>query len=515
VHSALEPSRAPLGVQLFAGAVIVAVLAVVSAQSFLLFHSLAELFAIVIGSAVFLIAWNSRAIATNNFLLFVGTGYLAVSFIDLLHLLAFPGLNVLGEGRGLSSQLWLAARFLEAATLLAAPLFLRRRANPPLLFGGFGLAAGALLYLIFTGIFPATVAGGRLTPFKSVSEIAVAALFALAIVHLWRRRADVEPSVVSLTIASLALRVASELSLVVYADPYGPANFAGHTLKIAASYLLYKALIETLLMRPYSTLFRELKEREEELRSAVADLESFSYSVSHDLRSPLAAVRGYGELLVTDFRATPDDPRAEYAALVVQGTRRMEEIINDLLRLGRVSRGEIELATVDVSSLALNVVESLRKNDRGRRIEVAVEPDLRVHADPTLLRTALENLIGNAWKFTAQAPEPRIEIGLTESASGDPALYVRDNGAGFDGSQAEAIFAPFTRLHSTAEFDGTGIGLAIVQRVVQRHGGKVWAEAEVGKGATFYLQLSRPDPTRPGMRKGRGTPKDGPPVRLR
>lgn len=480
---------------------IVAALAVVSAQSFLLFHSLAELFAIVIGSSVFLIAWNSRGIAPNNFLLAIGIGYLAVSVVDLLHLLAFPGLNVLGDGRGLSSQLWLASRYLEAATLVAAPLFLRRRVSPPVLFTAFGAATVTLLWLIFSGYFPLTVEGDHLTLFKSASEVAISLLFVVAAGLFWRMREDVGRTVFHLIVASIAVRVASELSLVVYGDPHGPANFVGHVLKVAASYLLYKALIEQQLMRPYATLFRDLKARETELRGALDELESFSYSVSHDLRAPLTAVMGYGELLQHEFSDTPEDHRAEYVQHLVKATRRMAEIIDDLLRLGGLSRGEMELAPVDVSALCRSVIEALRKSEPDRKVETSIEPDLHAQADPRLLRSAFENLIGNAWKFTAKVPEPRIDIGLKADGKAAPSLFVRDNGAGFDPAKAGTLFNPFTRLHSDSEFKGTGIGLAIVQRIIQRHGGKVWAEGEPGKGATFYVQLPHLSAERPSGHK--------------
>lgn len=484
----LRSSRTSPGVQLLIAAAILGALALVSANNFLVFHSLAELFAIVIGCSVFLIGWNSRPLVANDFLLFVGVGYLSVSFIDLFHLLAFPGVNVLGEGRGLSSQLWLAARFLEAATMMTAPLFLERRAAAALLFSSFGLATAGLLAVIFSGAFPPTVVGGHLTPFKTIGEVFVAALFGAAIWLLWRRRDDVDPAVLRLVIISLALRIASELSLTVYDNPYGIANFLGHVLKIAASYFLYKALIENLLMRPYATLFRELRQREAQLESAVDELESFSYSVSHDLRAPLTTTLGFGELLEHEFRTTPDDPRADYAKHVVMSAKRMQEIIEDLIRLGRLSRASIELATVDLSSLCLGVVERLRQSDPARSVRVDVEPDIQVHADPRLLQSAFENLLGNAWKFTAKVSEPRIEIGLRRDGE-SPAVYVRDNGAGFDPAKAATIFAPFARLHTEEEFRGTGIGLAIVQRIIQRHGGRVWAEGEVGKGATFYVSL--------------------------
>lgn len=462
-------------------------LASMSAHSFLLFHSVAELFAIVIGCAIFLIAWNSRGMATNEYLLFVGIGYLAVSAIDLLHLLAFPGLNILGTGRGLSSQLWLAARSVEAVTMLLAPLFFRRRIAPPLLLVIYGGVTAALLGLVFGGFFPNTVSSsGQLTLFKSVSEIVIAALFALAVYPLWQKRDEFDPVIVRLVVASLGLRVASELSLVVYTTPFGAANLIGHLLKIIASYLLYKALVENMLMRPYAMLFKDLKQREEQLATAVGELESFSYAVSHDLRAPLTSVIGFADLLASQNEETTPAQRTEYANHIVRAGQRMAEIIDDLLRLGRLSLQELEVAPVDLSSVAGEVVETLRENDRSRNVDVVIEPGVYASGDRRLMRAALENLVGNAWKFTSHEAQARIEIGLNDDAH---ALYVRDNGAGFDGTKVASLFTPYRRLHSDKEFAGNGIGLATVQRIVKRHGGVVWAEGEVGKGATFYVRL--------------------------
>ncbi|MHB0972602.1 MAG: sensor histidine kinase [Thermoanaerobaculia bacterium] len=376
-------SDTPPAVRLLVGGTVGTGLVLVSTYSFLLFHSLAELFSIVIGSALFLIAWNSRRIASNDFLLFLGIGYLAVSGIDVLHLLAFPGLNVLGEGRGLSSQLWLAARAVEASTLLIAPIYLRRRVRPSFAFTGFAAATTALLVTAFVGWFPRTVAGDSLTPFKSVSEVVIALAFAGALALLWRRRADVDASVLRYVMASIALRLTSELSLVVYSDPYGIANLVGHLLKIAASYLLYKGLIENLLMRPYATLFKSMKEHEEQLNEAVGELESFSHSVSHDLRTPLTAVTGFGELLLY-HGAELNDAQREYATQIVGGAHRMTEIVDGLMQLTKLSRDEIEIGAVDLSSLCADVVDSLRRSDPDRAIDISIQPGLYADGDPRL-----------------------------------------------------------------------------------------------------------------------------------
>lgn len=483
-----RPATGPLG-QIVVAGVVAAGLLLVSTESFLLFHSLSELFSIIIGSALFLIAWNTRRIVSNDFLLFLGVGYLAVSAVDGLHLLAFPGMNVIGSGRGLSSQLWLVSRAIEAATLLLAPFFLRRRVSPLGTGVAFAAAAAALLLLIRFDLFPATVAGGELTTFKSASEVVIALLLVASMANLWRHRELVDPSAFRLILASVGVRVVSELSFVVYTDPYGIANLLGHLLKVSATFLLYKALIENVLMRPYALLFRSMKEHEAQLNAAAGELEAFSYAVSHDLRTPLTTVSGFAELLLHEPEKGLTEEQRDYASQIVQAAKRMANIIDDLLRLGQLSRGSVELTSVDVSALCRDVVADLRRAEPARHVDVNIEPGLVARGDQRLLRSAFENLVGNAWKFTARAEDARITIGLRRDPDAGPELYVQDNGAGFDPARADRMFAPFARLHSQKDFSGTGVGLATVRRIVQRHGGAVRAEGEVGNGATFYVKL--------------------------
>jgi signal transduction histidine kinase len=224
------------------------------------------------------------------------------------------------------------------------------------------------------------------------------------------------------------------------------------------------------------------------LAAANGELEAFCYSVSHDLRAPLRAIDGFSLVLLEDAgeRLAPADH--ETLARVRAAAQRMAGLIDDLLRLSRISRTEIEPRRVDLSAIAGAAVEELRGREPARRAVVEIQPDIEAAGDPGLLGVALENLLGNAWKFTRERPEARIAFGAERAAAG-PTYFVRDNGAGFDMTYADKLFGAFQRLHSTSEFEGTGIGLATVARVVHLHGGRVWAEAEVGKGATFRFTL--------------------------
>ncbi|HEX6837899.1 MAG TPA: PAS domain S-box protein, partial [Polyangia bacterium] len=234
----------------------------------------------------------------------------------------------------------------------------------------------------------------------------------------------------------------------------------------------------------------ELEERVAELAAANGELEAFSYSVSHDLRGPLRAIDGFSKILQQEYRDKLDEQGQHFLSRVHAASQRMGQLIDDLLSLAGINRAEMTRSDVDLAELAREVVEELRHKDAARAVDVVIPPSLPARGDARLLRAALDNLLGNAWKFTGKTAAPRIEVGC-EQREGATAWFVKDNGAGFDMAYVHKLFAPFQRLHAQSEFEGTGIGLATVQRIITRHGGRLWAEAHVGSGATFWFTLGR------------------------
>ncbi|HKC24581.1 MAG TPA: ATP-binding protein, partial [Thermoanaerobaculia bacterium] len=234
-------------------------------------------------------------------------------------------------------------------------------------------------------------------------------------------------------------------------------------------------------------LERRVAERTAELEAANRELAAFSYSVSHDLRAPLQSIDGFSQALVEDYGHVLEPEALDYLRRVRAATQRMGQLIDDMLTLAYVTRSELKREDVDLTGIARSVAEELRMRGRGRDVEVVIAEGLRATGDARLLRVVLENLLGNAWKFTSKHGAARIELGR---ADGDaPYFFVRDDGAGFEMAYAHKLFGAFQRLHGADEFEGTGIGLATVARIIQRHGGRVWAEGAVEKGATFAFTL--------------------------
>jgi two-component system, sensor histidine kinase and response regulator len=230
-------------------------------------------------------------------------------------------------------------------------------------------------------------------------------------------------------------------------------------------------------------LVRDLEHKNQEL-------ESFSYAVSHDLRAPLRRIEAFSRAVLESQGERLDPDGRRFVDRIQEASRQMSQLIDDVLHLSKVSRAELRQQEVDLSALAAAILERLRESEASREVETRVRPGVTVTGDGRLLRIALTNLLENAWKFTAREPAGRIEFGMT-TAAGEAAYFVRDNGAGFDMAYVDRLFGPFQRLHLSSEYPGSGIGLATVQRIIHRLGGRVWAEGLVGQGATFWFTLGR------------------------
>jgi PAS domain S-box-containing protein len=237
-----------------------------------------------------------------------------------------------------------------------------------------------------------------------------------------------------------------------------------------------------------SRLNESIKQHAAELELANSELETFSYTVSHDLQAPLRSMNGFSQALFEDYPDRLDDQGKEYLKFIQESSKRMTQMIEDILRLSRITRSELKKIKVNLSDLAESVAAELKMTDPERSVRFAITPGIHVKGDQRLLQIVLENLLGNAWKFTSKTKDPVIEFGASKNDDAKTIYFVRDNGVGFNETYADKLFLPFQRLPSP-EYAGTGIGLASVQRVIKKHGGQVWAESKKGEGATFYFTL--------------------------
>jgi len=237
-------------------------------------------------------------------------------------------------------------------------------------------------------------------------------------------------------------------------------------------------------------LEKRVQQRTAELQLANRELEAFSYSVSHDLRTPLSAIDGFARILYKDFYNALGDEYKDYLNRIISASEKMSNLITGLLNLSRISRVELNREEVRVDLTATTIINRLTKSAPSRNLKVTIQPDITVCADSELLTIAMENLLNNAWKFTRYNKDAEVQIGTIEH-NGNMACFVKDNGAGFNMKESEKLFNPFQRFHDNKKFEGSGIGLATVKRIIDKHGGSIWAESEVDKGTTIYFIIPR------------------------
>jgi signal transduction histidine kinase len=326
----------------------------------------------------------------------------------------------------------------------------------------------------------------RLTRYVAIAAIMLMiSLLAAFVVSRLSRKSVAEPIV---SLAEVARHVSRDKDYSLRASQEGASEELSVLVEAFNEMLVQIQERDRSLHAAHRELEKRVEERTSELAAANRELESFSYSVSHDLRAPLRSIDGFSQALAEDYGDKFDSQGLSYIERVRAATQRMGLLIDDLLNLSRVTRAEIHREAVDLSGIARSVVAELAKNDGQRQVEWIIQDGVNASGDSRLLRVVLDNLLGNAWKYTSKHERARIEFGQTNS-NGSSAYFVKDDGAGFDPVYSEKLFGAFQRLHKVTEFSGTGIGLATVHRIIHRHGGRVWAESAVEKGATFYFTL--------------------------
>jgi len=491
------------------GILVLLALALTSFKNYLLFHSLVEIFSIVIACGVFMLIWNSRRFVDNDFFIVVGVGFLFVGGLDFIHLLAYKGVGVFGNiNSDLSVQLWLAARFVEAGTLVAAPFFTRRKVFLPTVVIVFAGASILLVLSIVKGIFPhAFLEASGLTNFKIVSEYVISAVIAAGIVLIYRRCRKFDPRVLRLIIWSMALTVVSEIFFTRYASVFGISNMIGHLIKIVAFALFYEAIIVTVVVNPFKILFRNLKESEVSLRKEVEERtqvqkqlevsmksqDDFLFQTIHDLRTPLSVIKLVLELY------EPRDPNKQNREfdkdvhLIEKANTQMNRLISNLFSIASGEKNEIAFTKekVDIFASVSGVLGQLEPLLAKKRIAVNLNQPPKpaiVIADPGKLEEILLNILDNAVKYNREGGSIEIDY---QFANGAVKTSIRDTGIGISEEEMPKLFKPYFRSDAVRRIEGTGLGLYIVKKLIEKMGGQVEAVSEKEKGTTISISLPR------------------------
>ncbi len=501
--------RAPLKRLLAAGigACVFLALFLASSYNYLLFHGIAEVFSIVISAAVFMISWNSRDYPEARPFVILGIGFLFVAGIDLFHMLSYEGTNVFPAGRDYATKLWVAARGLQALTILAFAILLRlKRIVPsPVLFPIFSALTAIILLMIFPwDVFPLCFDRAiGLTPFKKACEYVISVILAVSIVLVMTEKPFMSRRARTLLAFSFALTILSELSFTLYSDVYGALNIAGHFLKIGACALTYQALFSMEVRKRIATIeeleraTKALERSERELQKANASKDKFFSIVAHDLRNPIGGLMTLSELLFKKFDKFDPDKIKDLIRLIYEGTRQGVELLETLLQWARTQTGRIELMprALDLAGLCRDCASFVGSQAESKEIRIiqCVRDDARVYADENMIRTVVMNLLSNAVKFT---PRGGCVTVRSEIDPGGTRLTVDDTGIGMSPEDLENLFridVHFTRK-GTEDERGNGLGLILCKEFVELNRGTIEARSRPGGGSSFIVRLPREKP---------------------
>ena len=489
--------------------VVLAGLHATTAYNYLVFHTIVEVFAIVVACGIFMLAWNSREISRNNYLLFLGTAYLFVGGLDLVHTLAYEGLGIFPDhNTDLATQLWIGARYMESFALLLAPLLARKRLRAGFVFAGFAVVTAlVLLGTLYWRVFPVCFEPGvGLTPFKKASEYVIAAILLASVFVLLRRRADFDRGVLRMLVASILLTVCSELCFTLYRDAYDIANEAGHLLKLASFYLIYRAVIQTGIRQPYAVLLRDLKRSNESLEARNQELLRFASIVRHDLGNPLFSVEALAKCITNSCdRASEtvagkcreledqllhvlseDIPRSVDS--IQRSVDLMKKLLEGLRQVTMVGHLPLHIRRVDMNELLRQIATTLEPKAKACGAVLRVEELPVCMGDSVRLIEVFGNLLDNAIKYLDPLRPGQIQIsGRREDGA---SIYcVEDNGVGIAPEQQAKVFDVFHRVDPQDGAGGEGLGLFICRRLVERHHGRIWLVSEPGRGSRFFVSL--------------------------
>ena len=467
-----------------------------SLYSYLLFHSIAELFSIVIAFSIFMFAWNSRRYIDNFYFIFLGIAYLFIGGLDSLHTLSYKGMNIFTDYDYYANQLWIAARYMESISLVVAFAFLssKRKTKPFQVFLVYSVTSFLIVASVFYWkSFPVCfVEGEGLTLFKKLSEYVISSILVVAIYLLYKNREHFDKQVFRLLLWSMIFTIFAELAFTFYISNYGISNLIGHFFKIISFKFIYEAIISIGLTKPYDLMFRDLKKNEQALIEANNTKDKFFSIIAHDLKNPFSTLLGFSGLLSQDYDKFDDSTKKEVIKDIHQSSEHMYDLLENLLSwsIMQTDGMECKAQSINLSMLADESIALLRAGaeDKGIRLVLTIDEGVRVSADVNMISTVVRNLLSNAIKFTGEGGE--VEISSKRKGNFQE-IIVSDTGVGISTEDLKKLFrldVKYTR-YGTRKEGGTGLGLLLCKEFVEKNGGTIGAESEPGKGSRFIFTL--------------------------
>lgn len=479
----------------FACLLLSALLFYISRINYLLFHTSAELFSIVIAVAFFIIVWNAREYSDSTALLRIGTAYLFIALLDLLHTLSYKGMAIFTDYDYYANQVWIATRYIESLTLFILLLITGRSGQKKrygIVFIVYSLLTAAVIGTVFIWkVFPVCfIEGSGLTPFKKISEYIISAFLAGAGVVLYLRRKRFDNRVYRYLLVSIILTIGSELAFTFYIDNYGLSNFIGHMLKIASFFLIYKAIIETAFKEPVELLFNRLRESNSEKDRL------FSI-IAHDLKNPFSGIESSSKLMLTDYDTLSDEEKKEFLRLINRSAHVSTRLLDNLLLWARVQTGRLSPRPQHcrLAPLITTTCELYMNNAKQKEIEIdnKVSESAAVYADREMLEFIIRNLLSNAVKFTEKGGKVVFSAaeGFLHGHRKALSLSVQDTGVGMTPGQADDLFTIGGNRSTagTSNEEGSGLGLIICKEFAEHNGGTISVKSTPGEGTVFTVTL--------------------------
>lgn len=476
--------------------------------SFPAFVLAAQIFRIVIYEGVFLITWLARKYLDNSFFLIYGIGDGFGGFFAILVTLTNPAMGLFTNASYLTNQFLTINRYLLSVSYILALFYTKRKINTGLCVAVYICAsATALLLIVGLNAFPPIVVeGSGTTLFGTINSYIVTGLYLVMVAGLARKRAQFDHSVFWLLEVSWILPVVGAFLIAPSGSSATLPYIAGQLIVLWAFFTGYKAILQTGIVNPFANLFRANREKQEALQRSQEDLqrtlerlarsnqdlETFAYAASHDLQEPLRTISSFVQLLSQRYQGKIDADADKYINLVTDGANRMSAMITDLLEFSRIQSQGASFTIIDLNQVLRDALTNLGVTIKESSATVSYDSLPLILGDASQLTQLFQNLIGNGIKYHKISETPLIHVGVTpEEAGNDIHFYVRDNGIGIESKHIEKLFVIFHRLHARDQYPGTGVGLAICKKIVERHGGRIWVESEPGKGSTFHFTLHR------------------------